>query len=337
MNSGRIGVGVVGCGFVGRGAHVPSFQEIPQAELAAIADSDAVRRDKVARRYRPAAVYDNYTSLVRDPQVQLVVVAVPTPLHAEVALAAIRAGKHVLCEMPLAACPESAEEMITAARQQGVVLMPGLTFRFTPNFARLQQKLREGAVGRPTGFWYREFIPAADLAGQWPPGSWMWDLARSRGPLFTLSVWSIDLLCWLAEAEIAELQAQVAYRPLEALGTLGYDAAVVVRWSNGLLGSLQYSGTTCRAAASCVLEVTGTGGRMLRAVNHDRLLLLADEPDVTEWNLQQSGARMWGHQQQNAHLIDCLVHQRPPDVTPEDGLRAMRVAGAIVAAVERTG
>ena len=98
-----IGVGVVGCGFVGRGAHVPAFHSMEQARLVAVADPDTKRLGKVAKKYQPQATYEDYADLVRDPNVQAVVVSAPTPLHAPAAMAAIQAAKHVLCEMPLAA------------------------------------------------------------------------------------------------------------------------------------------------------------------------------------------------------------------------------------------
>ena len=186
-------MGVIGCGFVGRGAHVPAFSAISGAQLVAVADPDSKRRSKAAKKYEAKSSYEDYLDLVRDPEVDAVVVAVPTPLHVKATLAAIEAGKHVLCEMPLAASLEEADEMIGAANKQGVFLMPGLTFRFTPNFVKAKEMLDAGAIGKPAAAFYREFIPASDLASQWPVASWMWKVEESGGPLYTLAVWSIDL------------------------------------------------------------------------------------------------------------------------------------------------
>ena len=145
-----IGVGVVGCGFVGLGAHVSSFRKIEGADLAAIADPDTDRRTAAQQKYQPAAAYADYAELVRDPAVQAVVVACPTPLHGRVALAAIEAHKHVLCEMPLAATLDEADQIIDAARRNGVVLMPSLTFRFTPNYVKAKQIIQDAQFGTPT-------------------------------------------------------------------------------------------------------------------------------------------------------------------------------------------
>jgi hypothetical protein len=68
---------------------------------------------------------------------------------------------------------------------------------------------------------------------------------------------------------------------------------------------------------------------MLRALDHDRLILLGRDPDRTEWNVQQSGPGMWGHHQQKEHFVESILEGREPDIKPEDGLRAMEVAGRI--------
>jgi len=178
-----INVGIVGCGFVGLGAHVPAFKAIEGARLVAVADADSDRRDKVVKKYQVPSAYNDYSELVRDPKIQVVVIAAPTPLHAQVAMATIEAGKHVLCEMPLAANLDQVDQMIEAARRQGVCLMPGLNFRFTPNYVKAKDLIDSGALGRLSALMYREWIPAKDLAKQWPPGAWMWSVEESGGPL----------------------------------------------------------------------------------------------------------------------------------------------------------
>lgn len=329
----ELGIGVVGCGFVGRGAHVPSFAEIPGARLVAIADADSQRRNKVAAKYQLENSYDHYQTLLQNPQIDAVVVALPTPLHVPASLAALAAGKHVICEMPLAPSLEEADQLIDAANKASVVLMPGLTFRFTSNYVKAKQLIAEGAVGAPTAVIYREFIPAVDLAGQWKPDSWMWDVPKSGGPLFTLSVWSIDLIRWLFDAEITSVEPVVKYTPLTKTGgTLGYEAFVSLRLSNGMVGCLQYSGSVNHAAAKSNLEVIGDNTCLVSAEDNDRVTLLGESPERTVWNVKQSGPRMWGHQQQNEYFVRCIREGRKPDVRPEDGRKAMEVALKIATA-----
>jgi predicted dehydrogenase len=229
--------------------------------------------------------------------------------------------------MPLAPSLEEADRLIEAAQRAGVCLMPSLTFRFTPNYVRAKEIITAGTLGKPTGVMYREFIAASDLASQWPADSWMWQVDKSGGPLFTLAVWSIDLVRWLFDTEIASADPVVKYTPLARTGgTLGYDAYVSLRLANGMVGCLQYSGSMIRAAAGSKLEVIGDGPCSLAAAENESVTLLGEQPQSTTWNLKESGSRMWGHQQQNAYFVRCLREGRQPDVRPEDGRKAMEIA-----------
>jgi predicted dehydrogenase len=323
----RIGVGVVGCGFVGLGAHVPAVAAIEDARLAAVADGDAKRRGKAVQKYRPDRAYEDYTELVKDPAVDAVVVAVPTPLHAAVVLATIAAGKHVLCEMPLAPTLEEVDTMAAAARRAGVCLMPGLNFRFTPNYVMARELMGPEELGEVTAVMYREFIPARDLAKQWPAGAWVWKVEESGGPLFTLAVWSIDLLRWLVGSEVTRVEAAAKYTVLEECGgTLGYDACAALRFGNGVVGSLQYSGTVAGPASTSCLEVVGSSTQLLQATGNDTLRLIGEKPARTEWHLKEPGPRAWGHQQQDEYFVRCLLEGRTPEITAEDGRKAMEIA-----------
>ncbi len=329
----KIGVGVVGCGFVGRGAHVPAFAGLENSFLAAVADPDEKRLGKVAKKYDVAATYKDYHDLAQDPKVDAVVVSLPTPLHAKAALAAIKAGKHVLCEMPLAASLDEAEQIIEAADKAGVILMPGLTFRFTPNYVKAKQLFDEGSVGNLSAAMYREFIPAKDLAGQWPAGSWVWDLEASGGPLYTLAVWSIDLMRWLMGTEITAVHSTCKYTKLEQFGgTLGYDAFASLHFANGVVGSLQYSGSVTHSASVSRLELVGDSTHVIEATNNDKVTLLGEEPTKTEWNVKQPGPAMWGHLQQDEHFVNCIKDGTQPIISPDDGRKAMQVAKQIATA-----
>ena len=328
-----IGVGVCGCGFVGRGAHVPAFAKMEKARLVAVADPDEQRLGKVKRKYDVPTTYQHYHQLIEDPAVDAVIVSLPTALHAEAALYAVEEGKHVLCEMPLAAKLDDAQTMINAAAQKHVTLMPSLTFHFTPNYMKAKQLIDDGALGNVISLIYREFIPAKDLASQWPPGCWVWDVKNSGGPLYTLAVWSIDLLRWLAGSEIVEVKPATKYTELEKYGgTLGYDAYASLRFENGMVGCLQYSGSVTHSASASRLEVIGDSTYVLDAVHNDKVSLFAEEPFVSQWDVKQSGPRMWGHQQQDEYFIQCLLDGTQPSITAVDGLKAMEIAVQIAEA-----
>ena len=128
--------------------------------------------------------------------------------------------------------------MLAAAKQSGKILMPSLNFRFTPNYVKAKELIDAGELGTPKAIMYREWIPAADLAMQWPPGAWVWNLEETGGPLFTLSVWSIDLMRWLTGCGFRAGRRRLCeHFPIEKLGgTLGYNAFVNYRFPGGVVG-----------------------------------------------------------------------------------------------------
>lgn len=318
---------------MGRGAHVPAFASSDGAQLVAVADADEVRLGKVQKKYGVQKTYKDYQQLVDDPDIQAVVVSLPTALHAPASLAAIKAGKHVLCEMPLASNLSDVDRMIEAADKARVTLMPSLTFHFTPNYVKAKELIDSGKLGNISTLMYREFIPAKDLAMQWPVGCWVWDIEKCGGPLYTLAVWSIDLLRWLAGSDIVEVHPTTKYTQLAKYGgTLGYDASASLRFANGMVGCLQYSGSVTHSAAASRLEVIGDSTYMLDASHNDKCTLMAEDPFKSEWDVKQLGARMWGHQQQDEYFIRCLQEETAPSITALDGRKAMEIADKIARA-----
>ncbi|MBN1853213.1 MAG: Gfo/Idh/MocA family oxidoreductase [Pirellulales bacterium] len=328
----QVGVGVVGLGFVGAGAHLPAFRKMKQADLVAISDVNEMALDKQAKKHDVPATYTDYRKMLEDPNVDIVVVSAPTQHHAAIAIDAFHAGKHVICEMPLAPTMQEVDSILQAAKDSGCTLMPSLNFRFTPNYLKAKELIDQGELGKPTAIMYREWIPAADLAFQWPPGAWVWNLEETGGPLFTLSVWSIDLMRWLTGEDFIQIDANVEHFPIEKLGgTLGYNAFVNYRFPGGVIGNLQTSGSVAHMCSTSVLEVIGDNTHSIKANWNNELILFAEDPGKSEWHFREGGGhRVWGHMQMDEHFVDCMIQGRQPSITPEDGRRAVEVALKIV-------
>jgi len=327
----KVGVAVVGVGFVGGQAHVPSFKKIEGSDLIALCARTERRVKPLAEQYN-VKYYLDYDRLLEDPKLQAVVVAVPTPQHYETALKAIKKGKHVLCEMPIAPSIEKVRELQMAARDMGVILMPVLQFRFAPIYTKTREIIKEGLIGKPIAFHFREFIPAASLAEQWPVGSWAWDIRQSGGyPDFTLSIWSIDLFRWMFETEVKDIEWMGNYAKIEKYGgILGYNTMGVIKLANGIVGSLHYSASVAPSASTSRLEVYGDNTSVIHAIWIDKIMLYSIEGTPREWNLEVKGTRVWGHRQIDEHFIDCILHNRRPTVTLEDAIKAQEIAQKIV-------
>ena len=165
----KVGVAVVGVGFVGGAAHVPSFKKIEGSELVALCARTERRVKPLSEKY-DVKYYLDYEKVLADPKVNAVVLSLPTPLHYDLTMRAIKKGKHVLCEMPIAPTIAKVRELQNAAEEAGVTLMPVLNFRFAPIYVKIKEMIKDGTIGKPIALHFREFIPAMSIAEQWPAG-----------------------------------------------------------------------------------------------------------------------------------------------------------------------
>src|SRR5262245_4210326 len=179
--------------FIGTGAvtayhHLPGLRLDPRAELTAICDTDpdllARRKDEWGVKF---ASTDPEATCRRD-DVDAVVIATPNDTHRPIAIAAARAGKHVMCEKPLGLTANEVREMYERARDAGVVHMTAFTYRFAPSMRYLRRLLESGALGTPRHFRSQRFL-------DWPETSWGWRQYRARagaGDLFDMTIHRID-------------------------------------------------------------------------------------------------------------------------------------------------
>jgi len=331
----KVGVAVVGVGFVGGQAHTPSLKKIEGSELVALCARTEKRVKPLAEQY-DVKYYLDYDKLLEDPRVHAVVLAVPTPLHFNAAIKAIKKGKHVLCEMPIAPTIEQVKELQKAAEEAKVIFMPVLNFRFAPIYEKTKEMIKVGTIGKPIAIHFREFIPAMSLAEQWPLGSWAWNIEISGGyPDFTLSVWSIDMIRWMFESEIENVEWMGNYPKFEKYGgILGYNTMGLIKLSNGIVGSLHYSASVNPSASTSRLEVYGDNTNVLHAIQYNKILLYGSSQEPQEWNLDVKGTKVWGHRQADEHFIECILHKKQPRVSVEDAIKAQEIAQKITKIVK---
>ena len=191
----KLKVAVIGCGGMGRGTHAKYYAGDPRVELVAACDIIPERTQAVANAYAPGiAQYMDYRELLKDPSVDAVDICTPNDLHSEIAIAALKAGKHVFAEKPDAVDAAKATAMRDAAAEAGKVLMVMRNNRFTDAARYLKKFAEEGRAGEiyagRCGWQRRRGIPGK--------GGWFTTKARSGGgPLIDLGVHMIDLAVWL--------------------------------------------------------------------------------------------------------------------------------------------
>ena len=183
---------------------------IPRAELVAICDAD--RRTLLEKRqaeWNVAHATTDPEALCRLDEVDAVVIATPNDTHRPIAVAAARAGKHVMCEKPLGLSAGEVREMYEAARDAGVVHMTAFTYRFAPSMRYLRHLVKSGALGTPRHFRSQRFL-------DWPETSWGWRQYKSRagaGDLFDMTIHRIDFAIDLLGPICAGLRRGRAVRP----------------------------------------------------------------------------------------------------------------------------
>ncbi len=159
MAGSSIGVAVIGAGMAGR-AHASGYRTastlydegLPEVRLVAVADVNPVFAADTARRFGYARAEDGWEAVAKAPDVDLVSVVVANPLHRPIVEGLLAAGKHVLCEKPMAPTVEDAEAMVAAARASGRETGIGFVFRRSPAIAGIRDQLESGAIGRPLQF-----------------------------------------------------------------------------------------------------------------------------------------------------------------------------------------
>ncbi len=147
----KIRFGIIGCGGISKKAFLPALQESESAEAAAVASRTWQKAEAFASEFDCKAIH-GYSELLRREDIDAVYIATPISLHAEWAIAAANAGKHVLCEKSLTINLNEANKIVQACQMNNVALYEGFTYPFHPQHAKVKQLVEEGEIGKPVLF-----------------------------------------------------------------------------------------------------------------------------------------------------------------------------------------
>ncbi len=142
-----LGVGIIGAGGIARGVHIPGYQDLKNVKVVAVSDLIEAARKSATEQFGIEDSYADFHEMLKRDDIQIISVTTPNFLHAEATIAALEAGKHVLCEKPLAMNTQEGEAMVEAARRTGNKLMCGFHYRFTPEVQLLKKFASNGAFG----------------------------------------------------------------------------------------------------------------------------------------------------------------------------------------------
>lgn len=206
-----IHVGIIGCGSIARQRHAYEYAHNPDAKIAGFYDLSTERAQELAAQYACKA-YQSVEDMLSDPQVDAVSVCVANAYHARYTIAALNAGKHVLCEKPMAITWEDCEAMHAAAIKNGKRLMIGQNQRLSPAHKKAHQLLASGEMGRVLSF--------STTFGHRGPESWCVDKSAATwffrkdmaaiGSMADLGIHKIDLMCYLLNDKVRSVYAKLA-------------------------------------------------------------------------------------------------------------------------------
>ncbi len=248
----KVKIGLVGCGKVALEHHLPSLKRLPAAEVVAIADSNADRRNDMARRFAVAGRYETADQLLADPDIEAVGVLTPTADHFAIGMAALRAGKHVFIEKPLALTAAQCDQLAQAGRESPRMSMVCFNLRWHRSIVETRKILASGRLGTIIAV---RSVYTHNRDGSDAP-DWHRLLARGGGVTFNEGVHHIDLWRYLLGQEVSEVFAIHNPSPV-------YEDAVSVltaRLSGGVLATAINAFTTGPASE---LEIFGNGGRLV--------------------------------------------------------------------------
>lgn len=200
-------IGIIGCGGIANGKHLPSLGKINDVQLAAFCDIIPERAEEAAAKYgiEGAKVYTDYKELLKDGSLDIVHVLTPNDSHADISIAALEAGKHVMCEKPMAKTAADARRMVEAARRTGKKLTIGYNNRFREDSMYLKKMCQEGKLGHI--YYAKAHAIRRRAVPTW--GVFLDEEKQGGGPLIDIGTHALDLTLWMLDN----------YKPKVVLGT----------------------------------------------------------------------------------------------------------------------
>ncbi|MDB6148606.1 MAG: putative dehydrogenase [Chthoniobacter sp.] len=307
--------------------HARNFARlVPGAGVAAVSDPVVDARVAASKELGGVSEYADYRALLDDVKVDAVLIAAPTALHCEIAVAAAERGKHVFCEKPMAMNPAECDTMIAAAEKTGIVFQIGFMRRFDESFRAAYEQVQAGEIGEVV-------LVKSCTHGPTYPKPWMFDLAQSNGPLAEVCSHDIDTVRWFTGSEFAEVYAIAGnYRTPEARASYPdfYDQVLLsARFANGSQGCITGAQGVQYAYDSRV-EIIGTHGLIsIGGLNAGTTVVCTREkelrrPAVVSW----TGLYRDAYLAEDVEFINAIREERSARVTGRDGRAAVAVVNA---------
>jgi predicted dehydrogenase len=342
----KIGIAMIGCGGIALQNHLPGFALLPQAKVVALCDSNAAVLERAKQQTGLSAAFTDYEDVLKHPGVDAVVIATPNFTHAPMAIAAAQAGKHILCEKPLAMDLAEARQMLAAAERAGVRHMTAFTYRFVPAMRYIHHLVKSGHIGQPYHFRAQRFQDWADRNVAWRQVKKL----AATGELGDMLSHRIDFAHYLV-GPMSRLVARLK-RFIDVRGGQPSDlddwVSILADFQSGATGVFESSklatGRGEGGKSPDVCEVNGSEGTLVYQLGRPNEVQLGrkggsglETVAVPEEFLKVPGSPrdvrsgdpvMTFRWDQNYEFIDAIVNKREASPSFADGVRAQAVMEA---------
>jgi myo-inositol 2-dehydrogenase / D-chiro-inositol 1-dehydrogenase len=332
-------VGLIGAGFV-TDLHAFSFQKyVPNAELVAVASVTPGTAAHFAKERGIPHAFDNYRDLLALKEIDVVTVAIPNDLHAQVTIDAARAGKHVICEKPLCKTLEEADQMIDECHKRGVLLLYAEELLFAPKYVRAKTLIDEGALGKV-------FLAKQMEEHSGPHMPWFWDVNRSGGGvLLDMGCHSIEYTRWvLGKPKVKSVSATMGTF-VHTDKTQGEDHSVTVIEYEGHCMAVCENSWAKLGGVDDRVEIYGSNGHTradllrgnaLTTYSNTGYGYAVEKADTTKGWTFTTFEETWnyGFPQEMQHFVNCVAGTETPIETGEDGREVLKI---IYAAYQSAG
>lgn len=318
----KIGVGVVGLGRIGQ-LHAEIFNsKIPNAKLVAVSDVVENLVKSASEKFNVKG-YLSYEEMLRDAEVDAVVICTPTFLHKDMIMLAAEYHKHILCEKPLTVTVKEAEEVLSKISNSNVILQVGYMRRFDYAYQEAKKKINAGDIGRPVAFIGIARDPA-------PPPGWAADPKLSGGIFLDMLSHDFDMARWLMDSEVKRVYVEggaFIYEEIKEKGDLDV-VTINFRFENGAVGFIHGSRKSA-FGYDLRTEVLGTEGTVYIGYRQDPMFAIGVKQGLIYSGIKWFFKRFYdAYVEEDKHFIDCLINDKKPLITGEDGKKAVEIAEA---------
>jgi predicted dehydrogenase len=329
-----LNIGLLGAGWFGREAHLRNLVKLDGVRVGAVSSRSSGSLEAARGIAGPdLKTFSDWREVLALDELDAVIVALTNDQHHEAATAALRGGKHVLCEKPLGLNIGQCNEIIDAAGESGKILQIGHEMRFQRLYRRMKEMIDHGAIGDLQLMWCREF------RGPMRPG-WRSSEVLTGGTILEKNVHHLDLFNWMMDCPPVRVSAHGGTNVLKDREILD-NAQILIEYEGGRRASLELClfapyGGDCEIGACGDLGRIDTRNQALELVHHrfdvpDRQVMqIADEGDAANF-IDSSGRVDRGIGPELEHFVECIRHDRTP---LNDGPSARLAVAVCLAAQE---